>query len=172
MDGINSPQYKKRNRVRVVSKPRRRKSHKPVTSTTQLLSLEILRTSSGNHITHPQPELLKRPAKNIKPVWMGFVRSILRLFRPRHSNISTGGGKSSDKKSSKNASSKWRPPPPSSASLLPPQPHDHIHMTDYQLELLRMRYRKWIYMLIAVMIICVVDVGLLDYLWLTWAKDA
>ncbi|TPX65582.1 hypothetical protein SpCBS45565_g05098 [Spizellomyces sp. 'palustris'] len=103
---------------------------------------------------------------------MRLPRPILRLFQPRHTTISTntdpdpqysapsstkGKGKAPD-----NAPTSI-PPPPSRAP--PPPPPASIHVTDYQLEQACQRYRRWRLWLAVVMIVCAVDVIVLDVLW-------
>ncbi|KAJ3155081.1 hypothetical protein HDU89_007271 [Geranomyces variabilis] len=113
------------------------------------------------------------------------ARSLLRAFGPRHSSISTGGGPSPKKtpfrkpSPSKSSKSLGSPPPQPASSSLPASgsshetpPHQTTHMSDYHIELLRSRYRYWMWVMSIVMVVCVVDVGMLDYLWVTWVKNS
>ncbi|KAJ3160346.1 hypothetical protein HDU86_000680 [Geranomyces michiganensis] len=111
------------------------------------------------------------------------ARSLLRAFGPRHSSISTGGGPTSKPKpfkkqpASKPAKSLGSPPPPPSqlpaaSSAHETPPHQTTHMSDYHLEQLRARYHYWMWVMSVVMVVCLVDVGILDYLWLTWIRNS
>ncbi|KAJ3017495.1 hypothetical protein HKX48_003523 [Thoreauomyces humboldtii] len=112
------------------------------------------------------------------------LRPLLKLLSaPRQSSTSTGGSTSipsgtSPLLSKPHKTSKSK----SKQSALSPQDtfdekgtggvEGRIHMTDFQVEMARRRYQKWTRTFWFIMFVCVVDVGVLDWLWCKWARLA